>query len=124
MKRVRELVRALRLRCPLCGTPWPGEGRLRLAPQCRTCQLYLERREGDFFLGAYTINLFATLLVAVGVVLVSVRWPRLPGVLRYGIGVLGIIAFALWFYPVSKLVWLAFDLQFRSAAERDFDDTD
>jgi uncharacterized protein (DUF983 family) len=123
MRRARQFLRALWLRCPLCGTRWPREGWLRLAPQCPTCQLSLERHEGDFFLGAYTINLLLALFGAVGVVLVSVRFPGLPPVALYGGGAIGIIALALWLYPVSKLVWLAVDLQFRPAAERDFDET-
>lgn len=123
MKRAHQFVRALRLRCPLCGSPWPRKDWLRLSPQCATCQLYFERREGDFFLGAYTINLFAALLGAVAVALVSLRYPRLPAAALYSGGAIAIIALVLWLYPVSKLLWLAVDLQFRPAAERDFDET-
>jgi uncharacterized protein (DUF983 family) len=120
--RARQLGRALGLRCPLCGRRWPREGRLRLAVRCPTCDLQLERHENDFFLGAYTINLFATLIVGIVVALANVRWNSAPPALRYAISVLAITGFAAWFYPVSKLVWLVVDIQFRPPAEKDFQD--
>ena len=52
------------LRCPLCGNRWSRRGWLSLAPQCGRCDLYLERRENDFFLGGYTVNLLGTLTLA------------------------------------------------------------
>ena len=120
--RARHFARALRLRCPLCGTRWPRIGLVLLARQCPTCDLDLERHEHDYFLGAYTLNLFATLLVTVAIVFANVFWSRYPTPLRYGASIVAIAAFALWFYPCSKLLWLAVDVQFRTPEEKDFSD--
>jgi uncharacterized protein (DUF983 family) len=118
--RLLYFLRALAGRCPLCGTRWPRSGRLGLTPQCRTCDVHLERREGDYFLGSYTLNLGGTLLVAMVVTLANVRWVSVAAPIRYGLGLLAITTFALGFYRASKLLWLAVDLQFRPPAEPDF----
>ena len=122
IRRARQVIRALRQRCPLCGEPWLRTGVAGLGPQCRRCQVYLERHENDSFLGAYTINLFATLLVTVLVVVANARWHDVPGLWRYAVSVPAIAAFAFWFYRRSKLLWLAVDVQLRRPEERDFDD--
>ena len=119
--RLRQTLRAVALRCPLCGSPWPRRGRLSLAPQCRHCDLFLERREHDAFLGAYTVSLFATLAFAVAVVLANVRWASLPPPLRGASSVLAIAGFACWFHPVGKLLWLTIDVQFRPPVAGDFE---
>lgn len=119
--RARQLARALAGRCPLCGARWPRRGH-RLAPQCPTCQVRLARNEHDAFLGAYTLNLFATLLTAVLVAVANVRWnhlPALPRVLASGVVIAGV---AWVFHPWSKLLWLFLDAQFRPPVERDFED--
>ncbi|MBI1796402.1 MAG: DUF983 domain-containing protein [Candidatus Eisenbacteria bacterium] len=121
-RRLRQGLRALALRCPLCGAPWPRRGRLALAAQCGRCDLFLERREHDAFLGAYTISLFACLAVAVAVVFANLRWLAAPAPLRYAASVAAIAAFALRFYPVGKMLWLAVDVQFRPPAIGDFED--
>jgi uncharacterized protein (DUF983 family) len=122
IRRARQVLRALSQRCPLCGAPWPRTGVTGREPQCRRCQVYLERHENDSFLGAYTLNLFATLLVTVLVVVANVRWHDVPAPLRYAASALVIAAFPLWFYRRSKLLWLAVDAQFRRPEEKDFDD--
>lgn len=121
MRRARQFLRPLVLRCPLCGKPWPRVGRLTLAPQCPVCQVYLERHEHDFFLGSYTINLFGTLVVAALAAFAIGRWIPWPIMLRYAASAVVIVAFALWFYPRSKLLWLAVDALFRPPEEKDFD---
>ena len=122
INRARHFARALRSRCPLCGRPWPRFDLVLLARQCPTCDLDLERHEHDYFLGAYTLNLFATLLVTVVIVVANVFWFGVPTPLRYGVSIVAIAAFAFWFYPCSKLLWLAVDVQFRIPEEKDFSD--
>ena len=121
MLRIRQFARACSGRCPLCGRRWPRHGLVVLAPQCPTCQVRLDRGESDFFLGAYTINLFATLMITVLLVIAAIA-SRLPlGVWMTGIVAVLASAFAAGFYPISKLLWLAIDVQFRNPIERDFD---
>lgn len=119
---LRRLARALRLRCPLCGSAWPRRGWLGFAPHCPACQLQLERNENDAFLGSYTLNLFATLLVATLVTVLNVWWVELAAGWRLAASLVGIMAFALAFHPLSKTLWLVLDLQFRPPVEHDFDD--
>lgn len=120
--RARQFARAVLGRCPLCGTPWRRVGWVGLVSQCGTCHVHLERHEMDSFLGAYTLNLFATLMVSVLVTIANVLWLDAPAPWRYGLGFVAIVGFAIGFYPISKLLWLAFDVQFRPPAERDFED--
>lgn len=116
MREIATLLgRALRLRCPNCGAgnPFASWGRLR--KRCLECGLWLERGEGDYYLGAYMVALlFVETLFAVGfVVVLVVTWPDPPwdwiqwgGAVLLGSGV--IIS-----YPFSKTIWLAIDLVFR-----------
>jgi uncharacterized protein (DUF983 family) len=120
--RLRQLGRALAMRCPLCGARWPRRAWLMLAKTCPTCQVSLARNEHDAFLGAYTLNLFATLMVAVLVTMANVRWQGAPLTARVALSALAIGGFALAFYPLSQLLWLCIDAQFRPPVERDFDD--
>jgi hypothetical protein len=76
----------------------------------------LERGEGeDYYLGGMLFNLFLSELVFVVllVVFLIALWPNVPwNSLEYGIAAAVIIApFA--FYPMSKLLWLAFDIALR-----------
>jgi uncharacterized protein (DUF983 family) len=120
--RLRQLLRALAMRCPLCGTPWPRRAWLQLAPTCPTCQVSLQRNENDAFLGAYTLNLFGTLMIAIVVAALNVQWHHVSTAVRVALSALAIVVFALLFYPFSKLLWLWIDAQFRPPVERDFGD--
>lgn len=113
------LWRGARLRCPLCGTPWVRIGPVALAPRCHVCQLRIERGEHDYFLGSYTVNLGWALLAATILVVLAVAL-RLPEWATYGVGLPALSALVVALHPVSRLVWLALDLQFRRAEERDF----
>jgi hypothetical protein len=108
----------------LCGKPWPWPRHApwRPATQCPNCHLYLERREHDSFLGSYTINLMATLLFTVALAVANAALPRVPAWLRDGVMFAGIVLFAVAFHPISKLLWLAVDMNFRPPLERDFDE--
>ena len=115
------LVRALRLRCPNCG----GKGLLvswsKLAVSCPRCRLRPQRGESDYFLGGMMFNIalaegvFVILLVGT----LAITWPRVPWtLLQFGAPVAMILA-PILLYPVSRLVWLAFDLMLRPVTPND-----
>ena len=114
--------RAVRRRCPLCAGGGLFRGWVEPKPECPTCQLKLNRGEGDFFLGSYTLNFIAVELLLAGFLLLGVilTWPAVPwrGLLWVGapLMVLGPIAF----YPISRLLWLSIDLAMRPPMARDF----
>jgi uncharacterized protein (DUF983 family) len=105
-----RLGRALRRRCPRCGTP-AFKSYFGLREDCTGCGLHFEREEG-YWVGALIINTtvaFATFLVLfVGGILLT--WPEVP----WGtIGVITIAAMAIvpiLFYPLSKTVWMAIEM--------------
>ncbi len=100
--------RALRLRCPVCGTGELCKGLFRMEERCPDCGMIAEREPG-FFLGSIYANYGAT----------AVLTPVLFAVLRFGTSlprpvVLGItlsvaIIFPIWFFRYARSLWLAFD---------------
>lgn len=109
------LGRAVRLRCPNCGGGPVRRSWLKRLPACPRCGLRLDRGEHDYFIGAYLVNLIvAELLLALGLLIVLIAtWPKPPwDVIQYGGAALLIVA-PLVTYPITELVWLAFDLAAR-----------
>jgi uncharacterized protein (DUF983 family) len=107
-------MRALRLRCPRCGSRGILASWTKLKPRCPSCDLALDRGESDdYWLGAYAINWVAgegiALLVALLVLLMT--WPESTAALWTGI----ILAFAVpvALFPFSRTLWLAIDLAVR-----------
>jgi uncharacterized protein (DUF983 family) len=118
----RHLGLALLLRCPLCGSRGLLAHWFRIRPVCRNCGLKTDRGEPDYFIGGYTVNFVTAELVAVGVLalVVFMRWPEVPWRgLMWG-GALLMVLMPLLFYPHSRTIWLAIDLTFRPAEEKDF----
>lgn len=121
----RMLGRALRRRCPNCGSGRLFTLWLRPRESCPGCGLRLDRGEHDHFLGAFTINFVgAELAVALGAaVSVIVTWPEVPwGAIEYGLYGL-VIVLPLVTYPFSRTLWLAVDLTFRPLEPGDLDET-
>jgi hypothetical protein len=87
----------------------------RLRERCGRCDRPLERGEQDYFLGGMLFNLVISELLFAGAfaaVLIGM-WPTVPW---DGIEIaapLGMAVTPFVMYPVSKLVWLAFDLILR-----------
>ncbi|MDQ3810284.1 MAG: DUF983 domain-containing protein [Chloroflexota bacterium] len=116
--RVLSIVgRALTLRCPNCGggslfTSW-----FRMRGRCQRCGMRLVQRaehDNDYFLGAMMFNLvLADLVFAAGMLIwLMTTWPDVPwDLLRY-VGLAFMIIAPILFYPLSKTVWLGFDLLF------------
>jgi uncharacterized protein (DUF983 family) len=123
LRAARILGRAILRRCPNCGSGGIFRSYLHQSAACPSCGLRLDRGERDFFIGAYTINLIvAELMVFFGGILVLLRtWPDVPWTaLMWGLAAL-MVAGPILLYPLSRQVWLAFDLIFRPAEPSDFE---
>ena len=108
--------RALLLHCPRCGSGGILATWFRLAEHCPNCGLALERGEtSDFWIGAYVFNLAIGELIAIGVPIVWMiaSAPNQPWTLIEVVGALLAIALPFAFFPVSRTLWLAWDLSFR-----------
>jgi len=118
-----RFARALRLRCPECGAGSVTVRWFGMRPACPRCRLRLDRGESDYFLGAIVFNMaFAEGLFAAGLALFLLwTWPHPPWDALYYVGIGGMILGPIFFYPFSKLCWLAFDLTFRPARTEDFE---
>lgn len=111
----RILSRGLRLHCPHCGGGGILDGWFKLKHRCPSCGLVLDRGESDYFLGAYLVNLVAVelLLTAIMVVVGIATAPNVPWTLFTWGGVVFALVAAIACYPLTKALWLAFDLILR-----------
>jgi len=120
---VEGLIRALRLRCPQCGVGRMMRSWFTLREACAACGLRFERdEEGEYWLGAYTLNFIVTELVfalLLAVTLVT-TWPNPPWTAIIWMGVIQMCATPIVFYPFAKALWLAIDLIFRPVGSDDF----
>lgn len=117
------LGRGLRLRCPNCGAKGLIVSWSKLADACPRCRLRPQRGESDYFLGGmmFNIALAEGVFVVLLVVTLAITWPRVPWtLLQFGAPVAMILA-PILLYPVSRLVWLAFDLTLRPVTPNDLD---
>ncbi len=115
------LGRALLLRCPNCGDGSAFASWWKLRKRCPECGLWLERGEGDYYLGAYMVSLIAIeTLFALGFLIVLLAtWPDPPwDAIQYG-GAVVLLAGAVICYPFSKTIWLSVDLMFRPVTPDD-----
>lgn len=109
----RMFLRAIRLRCPRCGSRRTFlRGWFRRDDRCRTCGIRWRREEG-FELGAVTMNTvltFGALTVAMAVGFV-VTYPDVP-VLPFVLALMGVgLLMPIVIYPFTYTIWLAFDLR-------------
>lgn len=113
------LGRAVTVRCPHCGRGPVLVHWFRLRHACGHCHKALERGEPDYFLGGMMFNLILSELLFAGifVAVLVFMWPTVPwDAIQVG-APLGMALAPVVLYPVSKLVWLAFDLAFRPERE-------
>lgn len=119
---MKELSRALKLRCPNCGQSRLFASWLKMRARCEHCGFRFDRGEADYFLGAYTINLIVAELIVVAAILIGMflSWPNVPwNVLKYALVPLALLAPVLT-YPYSRSFWLAIDLRVRPPEPSDF----
>ncbi len=82
-------------------------------PRCETCGLNFDHEEG-YWTGAMAFNIvFAEVFFVVILVAVVVSsWPNIPMMPLIVAGLVTNLIFPIFFYPMSKTLWLAFDLSF------------
>jgi uncharacterized protein (DUF983 family) len=114
------LARAATLRCPRCGHRGLFVSWFRLREQCPSCALPLERGEQhDYWIGGMMFNIVLSEMLAVLVVgaAILVTWPDVAWTaVRVGAIVL-MVAAPFLLFPMSRVMWLAFDLIFRPKHE-------
>ena len=83
---------------------------------CPHCSLMLERGESsDFWIGAYVFNLAAGELIAIAgpVAWAILTWPDPPWTRIEVVAIVLAISLPILFFPLSRTLWLAWDLSFR-----------
>jgi Na+(H+)/acetate symporter ActP len=78
---------------------------------CRSCGLRFEREPG-YWVGAVIINttvIFATFLIVFGG-MILLTWPDVPWTVVLVTTVVANVVIPVFFYPMSKTVWLALEL--------------
>jgi uncharacterized protein (DUF983 family) len=109
-------LRALRRRCPRCGSAGIWSSWFRMKHACPTCGQVFERGESeDFWIGAYLINLVVaeTMAVVIAAVLWLAASPVLSFNVLWGISMVLAVVMPIVFYPFARDLWLAWDLHFR-----------
>ena len=120
--RISQLfARALVLRCPRCGRAPVLQSWFAVRTHCAACHLRFDRGDEGYFMGAGCLNLvFAELVFAVGlfaVILLTLPNPPWNAMIYTGIPLM--IITPILFFPLSRTLWIAFDLTFRPREPRD-----
>ena len=117
----RIMSRAVRLRCPHCGSRGILDGWFKVAHRCPNCGLVLDRGESDYFLGAYLVNLVAVelILAAIMVVIGIATAPDVPWTLLTWGGIVFALVAAIACYPWTKVLWLGFDIVLRPVTKEE-----
>ncbi|MEO6878871.1 MAG: DUF983 domain-containing protein [Gemmatimonadaceae bacterium] len=119
---LQKFERALLLRCPRCGGKGVLRSWLKMKEHCPTCGLVLERGESaDFWMGAYVFNLAIGEVIAIGV---PILWmilsaPQQPWTQIEIVAIILCIGLPFAFFPISRTLWLAWDLSFRPSEPGD-----
>ena len=105
--------RALRRRCPVCGSKGIFSTWFNLRSRCPQCNFSFEREEG-YWVGALIANIAAAEalfgVMFIGTILVT--FPDVPWNALMIAGPLLMVGLPIVFYPLSKTLWLWVDLAF------------
>jgi uncharacterized protein (DUF983 family) len=103
--------RGMRRHRPYCGHGDIFDGWFTLKERCPTCGVTFAYEDG-YFLGSYPVNLVATELLAVAIVIGLIVWSGLSVLEMQIIGVTLAVGLPLLGYPFALLIWIALDLTF------------
>jgi uncharacterized protein (DUF983 family) len=118
--RLRLIGRALLLRCPRCGAGGLFVSWFKMRERCPRCGFRLQRgEEHDYWIGGYMFNVVLSEMLAVLVVgsAILLTWPNVPWRPIWFGAIALMVAAPFLLFPVSRTVWLAFDLMFRPRHE-------
>ena len=113
--------RALRRRCPACGSGPMFVGWFHMVERCPGCNLRTNRGEQGYTLGALWFNLLMAEGFSMTVFLATVvyTWPNPPWDTLQYLGPIEALVTPFIFWPFARGLFLAFDLCFRPVEERD-----
>ena len=117
---VRRWQAAFTLRCPNCGARGMFVSWFKLKERCPSCGLRLERgEEQDYWIGGMMFNIVLAEMLAVLVIggWILLAWPDVPWTVVRIAAIVLMLAAPFLLFPMSRLVWLAFDLTFRPKHE-------
>lgn len=105
--------RGLKRKCPNCGTGGIFDGWFKLKDLCPTCSYPFEREEG-YWVSAIIVNtaVIEGLFLVVFIAVVLGTAPDIEWAPLLVIGVVMNVVFPIFFYPLSKTVWMGIDLYF------------
>jgi len=95
-----------------------------MAERCPRCGLRFERVEGHWTgaLGINTIVSFGSLLLVMLIIFLTTQ-PDVPAGLLLGVALVVAIVVPVAFFPLSKTLWLAIDLQMRPPGPAEVDES-
>jgi uncharacterized protein (DUF983 family) len=116
------LGRALRRRCPQCGSKGLFDGWFKRTERCPNCGLASERVAGHFVgaVGFNTIFSFGVLLIVL-LAGTALSYPDIAVAKMMVAGFGAAIFVPMLFWPYSQTLWTAFDLAWRPADESELD---
>lgn len=106
-----SIIRALRRRCPVCGSAEISRHPAHVHQQCPTCELDLERQVGSFIggVGLNTVVAFGALLLIIVFGFISTKGEA--SVTKILLPALAVsVLLPLFFYARSRLLWVALEL--------------
>lgn len=112
--------RALWLRCPRCGARGLFVSWFKMRERCPQCGLPLERGESqDYWIGGMMFNIVLSEFLALVAVssIVLITWPGVPWNAVWIGAIALMLAAPFLLFPLSRTLWLAFDLTFRPRHE-------
>jgi uncharacterized protein (DUF983 family) len=116
-----QLRRGFARKCPNCGHGGIFDSWFKLKDRCPTCSYPFEREEG-YWVSAIIVNtaVIEGLFLIVFIAIVLATAPDIEWIPLLVIAVVMNVLFPIFFYPLSKTVWMGIDLYFHplEAAER------
>lgn len=114
-------LRALRRRCPVCGSGPLFHRWFKMVDHCPGCGIRTRRGEDGYTLGALWFNLFLAECITMGVFVATLwrTWPNPPWDVLQIVGPVEAVVIPLLVWPFARTLFLAFDLCFRPLEPRD-----